>query len=84
MSLRMLISACRINPDTGRSHLMQFLEMGAKVKSEEDITEETFGDTDAPRVMFVEYEEGHAPYSEHHVIEVLANEILTMRGLDPA
>lgn len=85
MTLRLLIEACRINDDTGRSHLMDFLDMGTRVASKKDETAKVFGEEEAadestPRVYLVEYEEGHAPFSPQTVIEDLALEILRLRG----
>ncbi len=64
VTLIMLASACEVNEKTGRSHLQDFLNMGARVKSEEDITSEAFGEDDAddghtPRVIFAEHEPGY-------------------------
>lgn len=79
-TLTMLIAACEINPDTGRTHLVDFLEMGARVKS----CERTEGGAgtwfgDAP-VYEVEYEEGAEPFSPHEVIRTLAQELMVARA----
>jgi hypothetical protein len=81
-TLVMLIAACEINPDTGRTHLFDFLDMGSVIKSVEDITEETFGEDDeeGARVYFVEHEDGREPFSPHDVIRTLAQTILNMRA----
>lgn len=79
-TLTLLIAACEINPDTGRSHLMDFLDMGARVKSEtlvEDGEGTWFGD--AP-VYIVEHEEGYEPFSPNEVIRTLARELMAARG----
>lgn len=86
-TLVMLRSACEINPDTGRTHLHDFLDMGSRVKSREDITAETFGEIEAddqetPRVYFVEHEEGYEPFSEHDAIRALVDEVLRLRGVE--
>lgn len=79
MTLRMLIAACEINPDTGRTHLGDFLDMGTRRQSQELVGgSEDPEDGDAP-VYMVEYEEGYAPFSAQHVIRTLAQEILDMR-----
>lgn len=76
-TLTLLIAACEINPDTGRTHLMDFLEMGARVKSETLVDGEE-GESGA--VYFVEHEEGYEPFSPHHVIKTLACELLAVRS----
>ena len=57
---------------------MRFLEMGARVKSMTDISDE-FEDVGAP-VFFVEHEEGYEPFSPHDVIRALVAEVLRLRG----
>jgi uncharacterized protein YehS (DUF1456 family) len=74
-TLVMLIAACEINPDTGQTHLHQFLDMGTREKSRTQID-----DMGGIPVFDVEYEEGYEPFSEHQVIRTLAGEILEMRG----
>jgi hypothetical protein len=76
VTLTLLIAACEINPDTGRTHLMDFLGMGTRVKSD-TLTEED-GPCGYP-VYEREYEEGYAPFSEHQVIATLARELLAAR-----
>lgn len=80
MTLRFLIEACELNPDTGQTHLQDFLHMGTRVKSEMLIEDgEGLTPFDAP-VYMVEFEEGAAPWSEQSVIQALAGEILRLRG----
>lgn len=74
MTLRLLIEACDINADTGRSHLQDFLQMGTRVKSRTQL------DYGYPPVYEVEYEKGAGPWSEQLVIQALATEILRLRG----
>jgi hypothetical protein len=89
LTLRLLAEACQINPDTGQTHLHDFLDMGTVVKA---VTDETTGEThpdaatalqetpdDVP-VFFVEYEEGYEPHSETGVILALIAEIQRLRG----
>lgn len=76
-TLVMLRSACEINPDSGHTELMSFLDMGSVVKETTDISDEF--DAGAP-VYFVEYEDGREPWSEHAVISALVTEILRLRG----
>lgn len=89
MSLRGLIEACSSNEETGRTHLADYLDMTAVVKSvtNED-TGETFSDMDSAleasddgAVFFVEHEPGTEPHSPHTVIVSLAEEILRLRAL---
>lgn len=91
MSLRGLIEACSMNEDTGRTHLMDYLDMTAVVKSvRNEETGEKFSSMeealeaadDGTPVFFVEHEPGSEPHSEHTVIISLAEEILRLRGLD--
>jgi hypothetical protein len=77
-TLTLLIAACNINPDTGRTHLMDFLDMGARVKSETLIEE---GGPFGCPVYEVEYEEGYEPFSEQQVIQTLAQELLACRSV---
>lgn len=77
-TLVLLAAACEINPDTGRTHLQDFLMMGAREKSREDITHEFDGD--GPPVFVVEYEEGYRPFTEHAAIKALVTEIQRLRG----
>lgn len=77
-TLVMLASACEINPDTGRTHLLDFLAMGERVKSVTDITHE-IGDGEGAPVYFVEHEEGYAPFSPHDVIAALVAEVQRLR-----
>ncbi len=85
VTLVMLASACEINEETGRTHLQDFLDMGARVKSLEDITAEVFGeyeadDADTPRVFLAEHESGYEPFSPHAVISALVVEIQRLRA----
>jgi hypothetical protein len=82
-TLMMLRAACEINPDTGRTHLHDFLSMGERVKSMTDETPEDWDDH-APRVYFVEHEEGYEPFSEHQAIRALVDEVLRLRGSEVA
>jgi hypothetical protein len=78
-TLHMLIAACKINPDTGRTHLMDFLSMGKREKSRTLLQEgEGTCMADAP-VYEVEFEEGYAPFSPNEVIRTLAEELLAVR-----
>lgn len=70
MTLRMLIVACSINPDTGQTHLQDFLRMGAVEKSRVEIDHD---------IVEVKYEEDHPNYSEHSVITALAQELLDLK-----
>lgn len=80
MTLRGLIQASELNPNTGRTHLQDFLHMGTKVKSETLVEDgEGLSLADAP-VYLVEFEDGAAPWSEQQVIQALATEILRLRG----
>ena len=73
-TLTLLIAACEINPDTGRTHLMDFLEMGARVKAE------TLVDDGDPPTYFIEHEKGYEPFSPQQVIETLARELMEARA----
>jgi hypothetical protein len=76
-TLLLLRAACEINPDTGRTHLHDFLSMGERVKSA------TLLDAEGPfghPIYEVEFEDGYAPFSEHSVISTLATEVLRLRG----
>lgn len=75
-TLTLLIAACRINPDTEQTHLHDFLDMGARVKSSDLISDED----DPVPVYMVEHEPGYEPFSETQVIITLAEEILRMRA----
>lgn len=75
-TLTLLIAACQINPDTGRTHLQDFLHMGTRVKSETLISE-----VDGVPVYEVEHEKGYEPFSEQDVIVTLAEELLELRRL---
>ena len=74
-TLTLLIAACKINPDTGQTHLQDFLSMGARVKSETLLSE-----ADPIPTYLIEHEPGCAPFSEHHVIQTLAEELLELRA----
>ena len=73
-TLVMLAEACRINPDLGRTTLGDFLDMGARVKSE------TLLDDDGAPVYLVEHEPGFEPFSPNDVILALVAEIQRLRG----
>jgi hypothetical protein len=79
-TLALLEAACNINPDTGRTHLMDFLSMGEEVKSRTLLMEE--GDLGlgivAP-VYEVEFEEGREPWSVNSVILALVAEVRRLR-----
>ena len=77
LSLALLAEACRINPDTGQTHLGDFLDMGTRVKSQTLLSDPY--DDGAP-VYEVEYEDGHAPHSPHTVIVSLIEEIERLRA----
>ena len=89
LNLRLLAEACRINEDTGQTHLGDFLEMGTRVASvRNEETGETFAtmeeaveaaDEDVP-TFFVEYAPGHEPHSPQSVILSLVGEIERLRG----
>jgi hypothetical protein len=74
VTLTLLISACEINPDTGQTHLHDFLSMGSRVKS---VEQTQWSD---PPVFEVEHEEGFAPFSPQQVIATLAQELLDERN----
>jgi hypothetical protein len=79
-TLHMLIAACKINPDTGQTHLHDFLDMGSRVKTRTLIGGSEDVDDGDPPVYEVEYEEGFSPFSPHDVIRTLAEEVLRLRG----
>lgn len=66
----MLIVACTINPETGQTHLQDFLRMGSVEKFRVEVE---------PGVYEVEYDEEHPNYSEHSVIVTLAEELLDFK-----
>ena len=79
-TLTLLIAASKINPDTGRTHLHDFLDMGTRIKDQTLIAgSEDPDDGDIP-VYEVEYQEGYEPFSEHHVIRTLAREVMETRA----
>jgi hypothetical protein len=78
-TLVMLAAACEVNPDTGRSHLLDFLHMGTQEKSREDVSHEVGGEIGEGVAFFIEYEEGAAPFSPHDVIRALVTEIQRLR-----
>lgn len=78
-TLTLLIAACNINPDTGRTHLMDFLNFGSIVKSEELLEGPDPMGGDVP-TYFVEFEEGTSPFSPNQVIRTLAEELLEIRA----
>ena len=69
VTLTMLREACRIQHD-GRSHLYDFLNMGARAA-------ETVHHVDYDEVV---YEAGMAPWSVQQVVVALVNEIEVLRG----
>jgi hypothetical protein len=75
-TLTLLIASCRINPDTEQTHLGDFLQMGARVKSEELLSE----DDDSAPVYLVEHEPGYEPFSPQQVIITLAEEVMRLRA----
>lgn len=79
-TLIMLAASCEINEETGRTHLHDFLDMGARVKSSTDITERVFGEEGGLPVYEVEFEDGFAPWSPHDAIRALVTEVLRLRG----
>lgn len=82
-TLHMLAAACRINPDTGRTHLLDFLSMGERVGSSTLIgAGEGTWMGDAP-VYGVEFEEGYEPFGPNDVILALVEEILRLREEAP-
>jgi hypothetical protein len=76
-TLHLLIAACQVNPDTGRTHLLDFLAMGERVKSVTDLSDE-FEEGGAP-IYFVEHEPGYEPFGPHDALVALAEEILRLR-----
>lgn len=74
-TLVMLSAACELNPDSGRTHLMDFLHMGSRVRDKKLVD-----DAGTP-VYEIEYEEGHEPFSESEVIRTLVAEIQRLRAL---
>ena len=91
LSLSLLAEACRINEDTGRTHLQDFLHMGTRVRSVESggVTYGTVDEAleadmgDEPPILFVEHEPGFEPHSEHTVILSLIECIERLRARDP-
>ena len=89
ISLRLLAEACRINPDTGQTHLATYLDMAARIKS---VTDETTGETyatlseardaavDSVPTFLIEHEPGYEPHSPQSVILALIAEIERLRG----
>lgn len=75
-TLHLLIGACQINPDTGRTHLLDFLDFGSIEKSRELVDE---GGCGGFPVYHVEFEEGTAPFSPNQVIQTLAEELMEAR-----
>jgi hypothetical protein len=76
VTLELLAASCRMNPDTGQTHLMDFLAMGERIKSEALI------DQDGPGghpIYMVEHEPGYEPFTPHEVIEALVEEIQRLR-----
>lgn len=74
-TLTLLEAACKMNPDSGQTHLQDFLNMGSRVKEETQI------EWSDPPVYLIEYEEGYRPWSEHEVIVALIAEIRRFRSL---
>ena len=78
-TLVMLASACEINPDTGRTHLMDFLDMGSRIAARELVSGQ---DDDGSPVFEVTYEDGFAPFTAHDAIRALVKEIQRLRLAD--
>ena len=81
-TLVMLAEACRINPDTGRTHLTDFLDMGSVEISREETGESVDGFDGIP-VYEVEHAPGFEPFSPQHVIQTLVAEIQRLRREQP-
>lgn len=71
-TLALLRGAIAINPDTGHSHLHDFLRMGERIKSRTD---------EGDGVELVEFEEGHAPWHPDEVIIALIDEVDSLRAV---
>lgn len=78
-TLALLEAACTINPDNGRTNLGAFLDMGSRMKSRTDVTDEVEGAS--ATVYFTEYEEGYEPHSPISVILALIAEVQRVRTL---
>jgi hypothetical protein len=78
-TLLLLDAACQINPDSGHTELMSFLDMGSRVKSETLENPEEVEEGGVP-IYLVEYEEGYEPFGEHDAIRALIAEIRRLRA----
>jgi len=76
-TLVLLDAACQMNPDTGQTHLHDFLRMGERVKSST-----LLDDSGGIPIYEVEFEDGYAPWSEQSVIRALVTEVQRLRGSD--
>jgi hypothetical protein len=74
-TLVLLAAACQMNPDSGHTELMTFLDMGTRVKSE------TLIEGGEVPTYFVEHEPGYEPFSPHEVIRALVAEVQRLRAL---
>ena len=88
ITLRLLTEACRINEDTGRTHLDDFLHMGTRLKSAEEggvtygSVDEALADSLAETpLVYVEYEPGFEPHSPQTVIISLVEESQRLRAV---
>jgi hypothetical protein len=88
MTLTLLESACNINPDTGHTELVRFLEMTAGPVSsvsmygiEYESVDAALADHDydSSPVLEIERKPGHEPHSENSVILSLIAEIRRLR-----
>lgn len=80
-TLVLLDAACQMNPDSGHTELMTFLEMGERIKSRTLLSEE--GGAGGYPIYEMEFEEGYEPYSPHDVIRALVAEIQRLRSRTP-
>lgn len=74
-TLVMLAAACEINPETGQTHLMDFLHMGAVETEREEIDDGMGG---AP-VFEITYAPGAEPFSPQQAIRALVEEVQRLR-----
>lgn len=77
-TLTLLVAACEINPDTGQSHLLDFLDMGTRERSRTIVSDGVDEDEDG-MIVHVEYEPGFEPYSPQQVIVALVDEVRRLR-----
>jgi len=73
VTLELLAASVQMNPDTGQTHLHDFLRMGEQVESETPISD---------GVSEVVFKEGYEPWSEHDVILALVREVQRLRELN--